>query len=257
MKRVRAIRFGPRSALPTSAACVVANGVRETLTSLFGTPASVRICEPMIPPAHTWPVIMRNAILYRVRGSVADAALVLRTNDAIAIASTIFGESPDTVSTARELSRIERDIIDRTASAIAANLGAICGAREGRYAERVGAIAGLRTYFEVLLEEPVTAGIGIALSRDPAPEPLVRLELGHLAGVTIGVVASVEIGAVEAAAIARLIPGSILSVHPSALSRCALTAANRPLALGRCGVRNGSFALQVDSQRDARSAPVP
>ena len=43
MKRVRAIRFDARASLPTTAACVVANGVRETLTSLFGTPASMRI----------------------------------------------------------------------------------------------------------------------------------------------------------------------------------------------------------------------
>lgn len=257
MKRIRTIRFGSRSSLPTSAACVVANGVRETLTSLFGAPASIRICEPMIPPAHTWPIILRNAMLYRVRGSVADAALVLRANDAIAIASTIFGESPGTVPAVRDLSRIERDIIDRTASAIAANLGALCGVRDGHYAERVGTLGGFITYFELLLEEPVTASIGIALSRDPAPEPLVRLELGHLAGVTIGVVASVEIGVVEAGAIARLVPGSILPVQHSQLSRCALTAANRQLALGHCGVRNGRFALQVDSQRDARSAPVP
>ncbi len=254
MKRVRAIRFDARASLPTTAACVVANGVRETLTSLFGTPASMRICEPIIPPAHTWPVIMRNAMLYRVRGSITDAALVLRATDAIAIASTIFGESPGAASTARELSRIERDVIDRTASAIAANLGAVCGAREGHSAERVGTIGGFVTYFELLLEEPVTASIGIALSRDPAPEPLVRLELGHLAGVGVVVCASLEIGSVQAGAIARLAPGSVLSVQRSELSRCALTASGRPLALGHCGVRNGRFALQVDSALDARSA---
>jgi uncharacterized membrane protein len=256
MKRVRAIRFDARSSLPTSAACVVANGVRETLTSLFGTPASMRICEPTIPPAHTWPVILRNAMLYRVRGSVVDAALVLRTIDAIAIASTIFGELPCTVSTVRELSKIEREIIDRTASAIAANLGAICGVRDGHYAERMGTVGAFVTYFDLLLEEPVTASIGIALSRDPAPQPLVHFELGHLAGVSIGVVASLEIGAVEAGVIARLAPGSILSVQSSQLSRCALTAAGRPLALGHCGVRNARFALQVDSPRDARSAAL-
>jgi Type III flagellar switch regulator (C-ring) FliN C-term len=254
MKCVRAIRFDARASLPTSAACVVANGVRETLTSLFGTPASMRICEPMIPPAHTWPVIVRNAMLYRVRGSVADAAVVLRATDAMAIASTIFGESPGAVSTARELSRIERDVIDRTASAIAANFGAVCGAREGHSAERVGAIGGFVTYFELLLEEPVTASIGIALSRDPAPEPLVRLELGHLAEVGVVLFASLAIGPVEAGAIARLAPGSVLSVQRSQLSRCALTATGRPLAAGHCGVRNGRFALQVDSPRDARSA---
>ncbi|MGA7355753.1 MAG: FliM/FliN family flagellar motor C-terminal domain-containing protein [Candidatus Cybelea sp.] len=254
MRRVRAIRFDARASLPTSAACVVANGVRETLTSLFGTPASMRICEPMIPPAHTWPAIVRNAMLYRVRGSVADAALVLRATDAIAIASTIFGESPGAVSTARELSRIERDVIDRTATAIAANFGAVCGAREGHNVERVGAIGGFVTYFELLLEEPVAASVGIALSRDPAPEPLVRLELGHLAGVGVVVFASVAIGPVEAGAIARLAPGSVLSVPRSQLSRCALTATGRPLALGHCGVRNGRFALQVDSPRDGRSA---
>jgi Type III flagellar switch regulator (C-ring) FliN C-term len=256
MKRVRSIRFDARSSLPTSAACVVANGVRETLTSLFGTQASMRICEPVIPPAQAWPVILRNAILYRVRGSVADAALVLRAVDAIAIASTIFGESPGAIASARELSRIERDVIDRTASALAAHLGAVCGAREGYYAERVGAIAGFVTYFELLLEEPVTASIGIALSRDPAPEPRVRLELGHLAGVRIVVFVSVELGAVEACAVAHLAPGSTLPVQRSRLNRCALTAAGILLALGHCGVRNGRFALQVNSVRDARSAMV-
>jgi Type III flagellar switch regulator (C-ring) FliN C-term len=256
MKRVRAVRFAPRSSLPTSAACVVANGVRETLTSLFGTPASMRICEPMIPPARAWPVIVRDAMLYRVRGSVADAVLVLRAIDAIAIVSTIFGESLDAVSTARELSKIERDVVDRTASAMAANLSAVCGAREGHYAERVAVIGESVTYFELLLEEPVTASIGIALSREPAPEPRVCLELGHLADVHVMLLGYVDLGTVEAGTVARLALGSVLPVHRGRLSRSMLSVAGRPLAFGHCGVRNGKFALQVDALRDARSAPV-
>jgi hypothetical protein len=256
VKCVRAIRFGPRSSLPASAACVVANGVRETLTSVFGMPVSMRICEPMIPPPGAWPIIVHDAILYRVRGSVADAVLVLRAVDAVAIASAIFGESAGAISAARELSRIERDVIDRTASAIAANLGAVCGAREAHYAERVGTIEGYVTYFELLLEEPVTASIGVALSRDPAPEPRICFELGHLAGVRIVAIGSVELGRVQASAVAGLAPGSMLPVHRSLLNRCALSAAGRPLARGRCGVRNGRFALQVDELCDPRSAAV-
>jgi hypothetical protein len=46
----------------------------------------------------------------------------------------------------------------------------------------------------------------------------------------------------------------MLSVQRSRLTRCALTAEGRPLALGHCGIRNGRFALQVDTLRDARSA---
>lgn len=250
MKRVRSINFGPRSSLPTSAVCVVANGVRETLSSLLGAPASVRIDEPSIPPAHAWAAIVREALLYRVRGSVTDAAIVLRAVDAAAIVAGIFGE-PGEASRGRTLSPIEREVVDRTVNALARNLAAICGARDGSSAQRVGAIGGFVTYFELLLEEPVSARIGIALSRDPEPEPRGRIELGHLAAVRIGTIGSIDLGTLAAGAAASLAPGATVPLTLADLQRCTLTAHGRGIARGRCGVSNGRYALAVDAMRAA------
>jgi hypothetical protein len=243
------MRFEPRSSLPTTAACVVANGVRETLSSLLGAPASMFLCEPTIPRPHAWLAIVRDALLYRVRGGVADAALVLRAVDAGAIAAAAFGESGGDLRS-RALSPIERDVIDRTANAIAANLTAICGAREGHCVERVASIGGFVTYFELLLEEPVSARIGVALSRDPSPEPRGRVDLGHLAPVRISAIGAIDLGTVDARMAASLAPGAVVPLRRTDMQRCSLTAFGRRLARGHCGVRNGRYALTVDAIRE-------
>ncbi len=130
-RRIRKPVFASRSALPASAACVVANGVRETLTSLFGTTVELRLVEPSIPSPSAWLVILKEAALYRVRGKIADAVVVLRPPDALAMAAALFGERLASAA-ARELSPIERDLLDRTVNAVAVHLGSVCGAREGR-----------------------------------------------------------------------------------------------------------------------------
>ena len=183
-KHIRKPVFRPRSALPSSAACIVANGVRETLTSIFSSPVEMRVFEPSIPAPPAWPAIVKDAVLYRVRGSIADAAIVLRSADALSLVAALFGEGLP-VDPRRELSPIERDVLDRTVNAIAAHLGSVCGNRESRCVERVGTIEGYATYFELLVEEPVAARIGIALSRDPSPGPRGCVEIGHLAAVPI------------------------------------------------------------------------
>ena len=175
VKRVRPALFEARSSLPISAACVVANGIRETLSPLLGGSVAVRLFEPRIPAPHAWSAILRDARLYRVRGNVADAAVVLRASDAVALAAALFGESSGAVE--RALSPIECDVLDRLINAIAANLGAVCGAREGYLVERVAALDGFVTYFELLIEEPVSSRIGVALSRDPASDARGRLRV--------------------------------------------------------------------------------
>ncbi len=244
MKRVRHVRFDRRSFLPISAACVVANGIRETLSSLLGVPAAMRLCEPSIPPPNAWRAIAQGALLYRIYGTVADAALILRAGDAVALAASLFGEAAcDTCD--RALSPIEGDVLDRTVDALAGNLGAVCGSREGRGPERVADIAGFVTYFELLLEEPVAARIGVALSRDPAPEPRNRIEVAHLAGVRVSAVASLELGTIEAGAVRALAIGSIVPVDDARFDRCTLHVHGRRVAHGDCGVRNGHRALSV------------
>ncbi len=247
-KRVREAQFERRSSLPASAACVVANGIRETLSALLGTPVILRLFEPVIPDPRAWEAIASGATMYRVRGSVADAAIVLRALDAIAIASAIFGEpaTPDV----RELSPIERDVVDRAAHAIAANLIAVCGARESRAIERVGAIDGFVTFFEMSLEGPVEARIGIALSRDPAPEPRGGFELLHLVDVRVAAVAAIDLGSTLVRDVGRLAVGTMLPIRAEDLRRCTLAIAGRPIARGACGVGNGRYAVAAKAIRE-------
>ncbi len=245
---MRQARFEARSALPIGAACVVANGVRETLGSLLRGPVLVRLLEPSIPAPTAWPAILRRARLYRVRGNVADAAVVLRAPDATALAAALFGESDAAPAGERALSPFECDILDRMVNAIAANLTAVCGPRDGRPVEVVAALDGFITYFELLIEEPIAARVGIALSRDPPPEARGGLDLGHLAGVKLTAHVSLDLGNMEAAAVVRLVVGTYVQVDPAELHRCSLTAHGREIAHGRCGVRNGRYALYVDAR---------
>lgn len=245
-KRIRKAVFGPRSALPPNAACVVANGVRETLTSILSSPVEMRLTEPSIPAPSAWPAIAKDAVLYRVRGSIADAAIVLRSADALSLVAALFGEGSP-VHRERGLSPIERDVLDRTVNAIAAHLGSVCGTRDARCVERVANIEGYVTYFELLLEEPVAARIGIALSRDPSPEPRGCIEIGHLAAVSLNARATLDLGRIPSGAIAGLRPGSVLPLRAYDLQRCSLSAHGRRLAGGACGVRNGRYAFSVET----------
>jgi hypothetical protein len=245
------MRFEPRSSLPTSAACVVANGVRETLGSVLGAPISVRLFEPVIPDPPAWQAIAESATLYRVRGTVADAGIILRPDDAAALVGAVFGEPPSQVCAQRALSPIELDVADRIAGAIAANLAAVCGAREASAVERVAGITGFVTFFELIVEKPVEARIGIALSREPSPEPRGCVELGHLGGVRIAAVASLDLGTIQAAEVARLAAGSVVPLRAGALRRCSLTCYGRGLARGTCGIRNGRFAFAAEIRETA------
>ena len=81
-RRVRASRFEKRSLLPVSAACVVANGVRQTLGELLGATVAVRLLEPVLPAREAWSQICAGAIVFAISGESSDAALVLRADDA-------------------------------------------------------------------------------------------------------------------------------------------------------------------------------
>jgi hypothetical protein len=244
--RVRGARFEERSSLPVSAACVVAGGMRETLASILGVAIAVRLLEPVIPSPEAWSAIARGALLYRFRGSVADAAIVLRPADAAALAGAAFGERT-APALERELSPLERDVLDRTVAAIAGTLNAVCGTREREVIERVHAIGGFVTYFEIVLEQSVEARIGIALSRDPAPEPHGKLEIDDLGDISLAPAVCIDLDGIEAAALARLAVGAILPISPSRRFYGRLRVGGRTLARGTCGIRNGRYALAIEA----------
>jgi len=220
--------------------------VRETLGSLLGTPAALRLMEPSIPAPAAWPLIFESARLYRIRGPIADAAIVLRHADAIALASALFGESHVPSPLGRRLSPIECDLLDRMVTAIASNLGTVCGSREAPLVERGDSIGAFVTYFELQVEEPVAARIGIALSREPSPETRGGLTSAHIARVKLVASASLDLGTVRAADVARLRVGTVLAIDEAALRRCSLHAGGRRLARGVCGAIDGRFALAVE-----------
>lgn len=247
-KRVRVAKFQARSRLPVSAGCVVANGVRETLSSLLGAPVGMRLFEPCMPSPRAWSTLLQDARLYRVRGSVADAAVVLRIADAGALAAMLFGETQTAQAQERGLSPIECDVVDRMVTAFAANLGTVCGTRESHSVERVPAVTGFVTYFELLVTDPVAARIGIALSRDPSPECGATLDVALLSGIRVMVGASLDLGSTNVAAVARLALGDLIAFSQPGLPRCALLVGGRGVLRGTCGVRNGRYAVAVDAR---------
>ena len=244
-KRIRRAAFQERSSLPTSAACVVANGVRETLAGLIGGPVTLRLLEPVVPSPAAWTAIVTEATVYRVRGNVADAAIVWRAADACALAAAIFGESQESV--ARNLSPLECQVIERVTTSIASNLGAVCGTREGLGPERVAEIAGFVTYFELLLEAPVAARIGIALSREPSSEPRGSFDVSHLAGVGIAGKLVLDLGTMPATAVSGIRAGAVLPFASSVFGRCTLALHGRRVARGSGGISGNSYALAVEA----------
>ncbi|HEY2475681.1 MAG TPA: hypothetical protein VGI19_12905 [Candidatus Cybelea sp.] len=247
-KRVRKPVFNRRSSLPASAACVVANGVREALARLFAKPVELRVLEPSIPTEAAWHAIVRDALLYRVCGSVADAVVVLRPADALALTAGLFGERPS--GCAKALSPFERDVLDRTIDTLAAHLGSVCGTRESHAIESIAKIQGFTTYFELSLVAPIVARVGIALSRDPAGEPSSRIEALHLAEVPIPVHARLDLGAMSSTAVAALTTNAVLPVRADELHRCSLVTCGRTLARGTCGLANGRSALRIGATSD-------
>lgn len=244
-RRVRAASFEERSLLPVGAACVVASGIRERLGAVLDAAVRVRLFEPAIPSPHAWESIARGARIVRIRGSAADAAIVLRPGDALALACAAYGETWCARSPFRELSALEGRALDRIVTAVAETLAPVCGTFEREPPERLATLAGFVSYFEVLIESPLEARLGIALSRDPAPERRSGLRPEDLDDVAIEAVARVDLGEIAAAALAALAPGAIVPITHWDGSRGSLHAAGRTLAVGACGIRNGRYAFIV------------
>jgi len=243
-KRVRHAAFEERSSLPVSAVCVVASGLRERLSASLQTSVVLQVTEPAVPTVQAWTAITNGASLYGVFGSVLDAAIVLRGPDACALAAAAFGENGAPPKC--ELSTMEREVVDRIVSAVAGALAPVCGTLEARAPERLETIAGFVTYFEAIVEMPVSARIGIALSRDPETKPPAAIEAAELSDIVLDAVAYVDLGTYEAGAMAALAPGAILPITGSSTFRGSLRIGGRTLAKGACGAYRGRYALEIE-----------
>ena len=239
----RAARFEERSMLPVSAACLVANATREALAALYGEPLHLRVFEPVIPAPEAWKAIGNDALFYRVRGKHNDATIVLRPVDALSLAGLAFREAG---MASRALSRLERRVLDRAAGIIATACAPVCGVRDPQPPDPVPGIDGCVTFFEMQIERPVCARIGIALSREPLAEARGSLTIEDLLDVQIELTVETAAARLKASDLALLGAGALVPMTERRALRGALYAAGRPLASGECGVMNGRFALAVD-----------
>jgi hypothetical protein len=237
--------------LPVSAACIVASGVREALNELLGEAVTLKLYEPIIPQAAAWNAILRDAIVYRMRGAIVDAAVIVRPADAAGLAAAAFGERS---VPATALSALERTVLERIVRAIAAQCGSICGTAADLTVDMQPDIRAFQTFFELQVERPLRARIGIALSHDPLPQSEPSIGVGDLHGLDIELSVRVDLGTHAAARIAELEPGSILPI-PEGARRGTVLLAGRPLAVGECGVHGHHFALAIDRTPTGREEP--
>ncbi len=241
-ERVGAARFEERSLLPVPAACVVANAVRERLTSLVGKDVDLRLWPPAIPRREAWSAIFEGARLYVLRGANGDAALVLRPHDACALAALLYGET-EALREVRALSPLELEITRRAVAAVAGALAPVCGDVRPDFASSdVDAV----TYFELHVLEPMAFCIGVALAKEPdarATQPIPRNTLLHAVAETT---AELPLQSLRAREAATLQPGDVLAA-PSLEAR--LRANGKACAIGTLGVGGERYAICVLSRR--------
>lgn len=247
-RHVRRARFEERSMLAVSAAVLVANAARESLGALYGAPLHVRLFEPTIPAPQAWNAIGSGALVYRMRGARGDAAIVIRGADAVALATHAFGESD---ASDRPLSPMERTVLERAVNAVADGCSVVCGPLDGpaRLAPELGA-NGFVTYFELQIERPIRARIGVALAQDPSPETRSEVRLEDLHDVRVEVAVRTEEAFVAAGDLATLEVGAIVPITRERAFRGSLFLAGRPLCGGECGVRDGRYALAIGSYQN-------
>jgi hypothetical protein len=236
--RIRKAAFEERSLLPVSAACVVANAVREQLAALTSVGVELRLWPPAIPQAGAWQTLLRDAQVYHVRGASCDAAFVLRRLDAQALAALLFGERMP-YRRAAQLSRLEAQITRKAVERLIPALAPVCGECGLAPAPTKAAFA---TYFELHAVEPLEFCIGVALSREPAAVRTTGFALERVLDARVAVVAEFPLQAMRAAAAASLRSGDVLEV---ARESATLRVGDRPVARGACGLRASRYAFEV------------
>jgi hypothetical protein len=130
-------RFVPRASIPLGAACLVANGIRETLRELFGERCELGIGEPAAIGREAWQTLSQDAYCFLTCGRQTDIVLVVAAADARVLVARAFGESDLSASPA--LSTLEVHALERIAARCAA-------AFDPLYAERPGPPARLRRH---------------------------------------------------------------------------------------------------------------
>ena len=250
---VREIAFAPRSTLPVSAACLVANGVRELLSRLLAAEFEVELMEPAVLGPRERHAVLDEATIVRVRGRLCDGFVIVRPADARKLVALAFGE--DERPQHHSLSEIERSTLERVVAALLPLCNTLCGTLGPQTRETPErAAADLATYFEVRTTGAAGVVVGFGLSRDPAEEISERLTLDDLAEIEIEGIVEFGRGALGVPAFSRLAPGVTLVLDTPLGAAGTLRFGNVPLVRGQCGLNNGRRAISFEAQAHRSAA---
>ncbi|HEY4441824.1 MAG TPA: FliM/FliN family flagellar motor C-terminal domain-containing protein [Candidatus Elarobacter sp.] len=243
---VRPLRFSRRTSIPLAAACVVANGLRETLRELLGAGCELAIGEPAAIPRDAWTILAADALLFLARGRPTDVVLVLPHADARRLVLRAFGETADG-RTAPGYSTLEQHALARIAERCAAAFDPLCAERGGAVqpvsATQIPACVG---YFDVRVSAPIALTLGVGIVRDlPAPAPAARLTSAHLADVGLEVHAEFAEGTIDAAAFFALAPGTLVRLDTKVGGPASLKVAGNRVASGIPGVVASRNAIRL------------
>jgi flagellar motor switch/type III secretory pathway protein FliN len=242
---VRTLRFAPRASIPLEAACVVANGIRETLRELLGEQCDLVLGEPAALDQAAWSVLARDAFLFLTRGRQTDIVLVLPQRDARRLVLRAFGEGDELPDAA--CSALEVHAVERIAARCAASFDPLCAERRGgSRAVRAHEIPPCVAYFDLRIAAPVPVALGIGIVRDlPDPGPSGALSPRALDAVAVEARAVFAEGVMDAAAFVRLQPGALVRLDTKVGAPASLNIAGRRVASGAVGVLAARTAFQV------------
>jgi hypothetical protein len=244
--RVRSARFEPRSTLPLSAACVVANGVRETLARMLARELEVELIDPAIPGGAERRTLVAGATIVRVRGRLCDGFVIVRPADARRLAALAFGESERAHGAA--LSAIESAALERIVAGLVPLCTPLCGTLGPTVRESPDRAASeFATYFEVRTTGPAPVAIGFGLSRDPAEPVADPLTLDDLGAVELE--GRVDVGRAQLGvpAFSRLAVGATIPLETPLGTPGVLRFGAVAFARVTCGVANGRHAAGFEA----------
>jgi len=245
--------FVPRSTLPVSAACLVANGVREHLTRLLGRDVDTEVVGPALPTADARRTLFEGALVYRVRGRNGDAFVALRSLDARRLAAAAFRE--DGPVEGFLLSSIERATIERILSALPPLCAPLCGPVRTVTPEQPDrAVADVRTYFEVRTLGAIRVALAFALAVDPAESVVATLALEDLREIEVDCSVEIACGSVGIASLAALTEGSVVPLNAPLDALGTLRACGVAIVRGTCGERNNRAAFVVGAPAESAAA---
>jgi flagellar motor switch/type III secretory pathway protein FliN len=256
--RVRRLRFVPRASIPVEAACVVANGIRETLRELLGANCELVLGEPAAIGPQAWAQLASDALLFLTRGRQTDIILVLPQNDARRLVLRAFGEGDDGDADVpdrgappgladRACSALELHALERIAARCAAAFEPLCAERQD-VSHALGAheVPACVAYFDLRVHAPLPLTLGIGIVRDlPEPSPSGALPPRALESVTLEARAVFAEGTIDAAAFVTLQPGQVIKLDTKVGAPASLKCGARRLAMGVPGVVASRTAFLV------------